>query len=75
MPELELVLRRRQRAGQCIAGEHGVGFAGLFFGSTETRDLSDYLNGVLTFDIKVVSAGINTAGFVMKADRIYPVFR
>ena len=52
--------------------EHGAGFAGLFFKSTETRDLSDYLNGVLSFDIKVVSSGINTAGFIMKADCIYP---
>jgi hypothetical protein len=52
--------------------QHGSGFAGLFFGSSETRDLSDYLNGVLSFDIKVVSSGVNTAGFVMKADCIYP---
>ena len=56
----------------CCKVEHGAGFAGLFFGSTETRDLSDYLNGVLTFDIKVINEGVNTAGFVMKADCVYP---
>lgn len=58
--------------GSVLQVEHGSGFAGLFFGSTETRDLSDYIDGVLSFDIKVVSEGINTAGFVMKADCIYP---
>ena len=52
--------------------QHGSGFAGLIFGSTETRDLSDYIDEVLSFDITVESQGINTAGFVMKADWIYP---
>ena len=58
--------------GSVLQVEHGPGFAGLFFGSTETRDLSDYLGGVLSFDIKVVAEGVNTAGFIMKADCIYP---
>lgn len=58
--------------GSVLQVEHGPGFAGLFFGSTETRDLSDYLGGVLSFDIKVVAEGVNTAGFVMKADCVYP---
>ena len=61
-----------EERGSVLQVQHGSGFAGLFFGSSETRDLSDYLNGVLTFDIKVVSSGVNTAGFVMKADCIYP---
>ena len=58
--------------GSVLQVEHGPGFAGLFFGSTETRDLSDYLGGVLSFDIKVVAEGVNTAGFIMKADCVYP---
>ena len=52
--------------------EHGAGFAGLFFGSTETRDLSEYAGGVLSFDIKVVSQGLNSGGLVIKADCVYP---
>ena len=71
-PNLSWSFVEDNERGSVLQVEHGAGFAGLFFGSTETRDLSDYLNGVLTFDIKVVSAGINTAGFVMKADCIYP---
>ena len=33
--------------GSVLQVEHGPGFAGLFFSGTETRDLSDYLGGVL----------------------------
>ena len=71
-PNLSWTFVEDDERGSVLQVEHGAGFAGLFFGSTETRDLSDYLNGVLTFDIKVVNAGVNTAGFVMKADCIYP---
>lgn len=46
-------------------------FAGLFFSSSATNDLSDFNNGWITFDVKVISAGSN-AGFVMKIDCIFP---
>ena len=74
-PNLSWSFVEDNERGSVLQVEHGAGFAGLFFGSTETRDLSDYLNGALTFDIKVVSSGVNTAGFVMKADCVYPALR
>ena len=46
-------------------------FAGLFFPSSTTNDLSDFADGWITFDLKVISAGSN-AGFVMKIDCIHP---
>lgn len=46
-------------------------FAGLFFPSSTTNDLSGFADGWITFDLKVISAGSN-AGFVMKIDCILP---
>ena len=71
-PNISWTFVEDDERGSVLQVQHGSGFAGLFFGSTETRDLSDYIDGVLSFDIKVESQGINTAGFVMKADCIYP---
>ncbi|WP_024461454.1 glycoside hydrolase family 16 protein [Marinimicrobium sp. LS-A18] len=48
------------------------GFGTMYIQSTDPQDLSAYAGGNLVFDLKVVDAGNNTDGFLVKADCIYP---
>ncbi|UZJ43375.1 family 16 glycosylhydrolase [Marinimicrobium sp. C6131] len=48
------------------------GFGTMFIQSSEPQDLSAYAAGNLVFDLKVMDAGNNSDGFLVKADCIYP---
>lgn len=48
-----------------------AGFAGIGFGTSIGYDLSAFIGGSVTFDIKVLDAG-NEAGLVMKIDCFFP---
>ena len=49
------------------------GLAILYFEASRPGvDMSEYANGTLTFDVKVVNPGDNTDGWTMKVDCIYP---
>ncbi len=48
------------------------GFGTMFIQSSDPQDLSAYAGGNLVFDLKVVDAGNNSDGFLVKADCIYP---
>ncbi len=50
----------------------GPGLAGLFVQSNDGMDLSDYAGASVSFDINVVDAGLNSSGFVMKVDCVFP---
>ena len=63
---------RPRAADQVLEITHGAQFAGLFFESSQGRDLSSFAPGFLAFDIKVVEEGENYGGFVMKADCFFP---
>ena len=71
-PNLAWELVQDEERGEVLEISHGAQFAGLFFESSEGRDLSDFAPGYLTFDIKVIEEGQNYAGFVMKADCFFP---
>ncbi len=58
--------------GDVLEITHGAQFAGLFFESSQGRDLTSYAAGYVSFDIKVMEEGVNYGGFVMKADCFYP---
>jgi beta-glucanase (GH16 family) len=61
-----------EERGPVLEVSHGPAFAGLFFDTPTGRDLSDYSQGFVKFDIKVVASGINNAGFLAKVDCFYP---
>ena len=47
----------------------GSQFAGIFFeASAPGLDMSAYSSGTLNFDIKVVNAGVNDSGYIIKVD-------
>lgn len=71
-PNLGWELVDDEERGQVLEISHGAQFAGLFFESSQGRDLSSFAPGYLTFDIKVVEEGFNYGGFVMKADCFFP---
>jgi len=61
-----------EERGDVLEITHGAQFAGLFFESSQGRDLTSYAAGYVSFDIKVMEEGVNYGGFVMKADCFYP---
>ena len=59
--------------GPVLEVEHGTGFALVGFDATGSGfDLSDFAEGTLSFDIKVMNQGDNTDGFLVAADCVYP---
>jgi len=48
------------------------GFGTMYIQSENPKDLSAYAGGSLVFDVKVVDAGTNTDGFLVKADCVFP---
>lgn len=53
-------------------GFGSAGFGTMYIQNENPRDLSAYSAGSLVFDLKVVDAGSNTEGFLVKADCIHP---
>jgi len=49
-----------------------AGFGTMFIQSSTPRNLSAFSGGALEFDFKVVNAGENTNGFLVKADCVFP---
>jgi len=73
-PNLEWrVVTDVDKEGPVLEIEHGAGFALVGFDATGSGfDLSDYAEGTLSFDIKVMNQGDNTDGFFVAADCVDP---
>jgi beta-glucanase (GH16 family) len=71
-PSIDWRLVEDDERGTVLEVSHGAAFAGLFFETLEGRDVSEYIEGSLTFDIKVEATGINSSGFIAKVDCFFP---
>lgn len=71
-PNLNWAVVEDEERGPVLEITHGPQFAGLFFETLEGRDMTDYSDGVIRFDIKVIANGINTIGFLAKVDCFFP---
>ena len=49
-----------------------AGTAAIFTEAAPPIDMSEYAAGAINFDVKVIDAGENTTGWIMKADCVYP---
>ena len=49
-----------------------AGVASIFFEAAPPVDMSGFSGGMVHFDVKVVDAGNNTTGWIMKQDCVYP---
>jgi hypothetical protein len=49
-----------------------AGVAAIFFEAAPPVDMSDFAGGMVHFDVKVIDAGNNTTGWIMKQDCVYP---
>ena len=71
-PSVDWELVEVEDRGEVLQVSHGADFAGLFFKTSLGADMTDYAEGGLRFDIRVLDAGTNTSGFVMKVDCFFP---
>ena len=71
-PSIDWEIVEDDDRGPVLEVSHGAQFAGLFFKTSYGSDMSDYAEGALRFDIRVLDPGVNTSGFVMKVDCFYP---
>ena len=71
-PSIEWELVDAGERGQVLQVSHGDAFAGLFFKTSFGADMTDYAEGAVRFDIRVLDPGANTSGFVMKVDCFFP---
>ena len=72
-PSVDWELVEVEDRGEVLQVSHGADFAGLFFKSSLGADMTDYAEGGLRFDIRVLNPGMNTSGFVMKVDCFLPM--
>ncbi|MDG2461164.1 MAG: putative glycoside hydrolase [Luminiphilus sp.] len=49
-----------------------AGVAALFTEASPGLDMSAFASGTVNFDVKVINAGENTTGWIMKVDCVYP---
>lgn len=49
-----------------------AGTAAIFTEANPALDMSAFANGYINFDVKVINAGENTTGWIMKADCVWP---
>ena len=49
-----------------------AGVAAIFFEADPPVDMSGFSGGMVHFDVKVIDAGNNTTGWIMKQDCVYP---
>lgn len=73
-PNMDWAIVDDGERGEVLEIEHtGSGFAGLYIQAFDPGlDMTDYADGSVNFDVKVVKQGLNSAGFIMKVDCIYP---
>lgn len=70
--QLELIATEEAGHGNVIQATFDTDEAVLFFQSSATYDLTEWAEGFVEFDLRLMEAGSASSGFMMKVDCVFP---